>query len=362
MPQDQGGLVVSKAFKKLVLCYTWSYHSLFPGSHCSSSHKLYPPVSLELVLEEGDRLTFQAANPRRQKTGAWSRYESYKVATTVGQARESGATSEDLRHDTQRGFATVAPALGRPRQAVGAPGIVAGALVAPEIAEHEEVKLVERGEIIEIQERAQALEKELAASKVNEDRLQSTISELQRQVEELQKLQRQRGPPGIAARGSEPEGPEREASGIAAEAFQNGCQPFLRMALRAFEYSMDKYTLSEEQLQKKQSTRAWLEWMAGHVSPELVRDCEPQVLAALLLHTAWCMEWGEGLPWSKFLTKLVHLTRNGNEARQQMQTGFPFQVMRFLQLSAEDCKHLGFLHAKFLMMLPSSERKGVPGV
>ena len=72
------------------------------------------------------------------------------------------------------------------------------------------------------------------------------------------------------------------------------------------------------------------------------------------------MEWGEGLPWSKFLAKLVNLTRNGNQARQHIQTGFPFQATRFLQLSAEDCKRLGFFHAKLLMILPSPERKGVP--
>ena len=37
---------------------------------------------------------------------------------------------------TGYGFATATPALGRPRQAVGAPGIVAGAHVVPEIAGH----------------------------------------------------------------------------------------------------------------------------------------------------------------------------------------------------------------------------------
>ena len=56
-----------------------------------------------------------------------------KVATTVGQAWELGATAEDLRHDARRGFAAVTTA-----QAVGAPGIAAGALPCrdqvPEIA------------------------------------------------------------------------------------------------------------------------------------------------------------------------------------------------------------------------------------
>ena len=366
---------------------------------------------LELVPEKSDGVIFQADNPKRPRTSAWNRYERYKVATTVAEARELGAKTEDLRHDTQHGFANVTPALGqlkwgpKPRQAVGAPGIVAEAPVAgapvealplckppviagheevkvvggtevpalgqpkprqavgalgivagasvealplckpPVLAGNEEVKVVGGTEVVELQERNRALEKQLAAAKAYESRLQSTIAELQRQVKGLQKLQTPAGD-----------------SEMAAEALQHGCQPFLRMALRAFDYGMQKYTLSQEQLQRKQSTRTWLEWIAGHVSPELVRDSEPKVLAALLLHTAWCMEWGDGLPWSKFLVKAVRLTHKGNEAGRLMETGFPFQVLRFLQLSAEDCKLLGFLHAKLLMLLPSSERKGVPRV
>ena len=100
--------------------------------------------------------------------------------------------------------------------------------------------------------------------------------------------------------------------------------------------------------------------MGGHVSPELVSETTPKVLAALLLHTAWCMEWRDGLPFSKLFIKLVALTRDGAQARKSLQDGFPFHVMHFLQLSAEDCKNLGFLHCKFLMQLSRSERKGVP--
>jgi len=102
------------------------------------------------------------------------------------------------------------------------------------------------------------------------------------------------------------------------------------------------------------STCAWLEWL------ELASTDSAKVLAALLLHAAWCMEWSDGLPWSKSLQKLVALTRDGAQVRQHMQAGFPFHVMRFLQLSAEDCKHVGLLHSRLLICLASSERKGLP--
>ena len=94
--------------------------------------------------------------------------------------------------------------------------------------------------------------------------------------------------------------------------------------------------------------------------PELASRGSAKVLAALLLHAAWCMEWGDGLPWSNFLPKLVALTRDGAQGRQHMQAGFPFHVMQFLQLSAEDCKQVGLLHCRLLMCLASSERKGLP--
>ena len=74
-------------------------------------------MSLELVFDRNDLIVFQANNPKRRRTGAWGRYERYKVATTVGQARELGATAQDLRHGAKRGFAAVTTA-----QAVGAPG------------------------------------------------------------------------------------------------------------------------------------------------------------------------------------------------------------------------------------------------
>ena len=107
----------------------------------------------------------------------------------------------------------------------------------------------------------------------------------------------------------------REASGIAAEASRRDQQPFLDLALRALEHGMAKYHLSEEELQRQSDTRAWLEWLGGHVSPEVASTSSAKVLAAVLLHAAWCMEWGGGLHWSKFLPKLVALTRDGAQGR-----------------------------------------------
>ena len=307
-------------------------------------------MSLEVVFDRNDLVVFQANNPKRRRTGAWGRYERYKVATTVGQARELGATAEDLRHDARHGFAAVTPAL-----AAGVPGMAAGALPcrdqAPEIAGHGEVEPEKEGEE---QER-----KEQEAGRNKNSEGGPSAAEQRAPQREASGVAAEASPHAIS-KANEDRAPQREVSGIAAEASQRDQQLFLDLALRALEHGMAKYHLSEEELQRKNSTRAWLEWLGGHVSPELASTNSAKVLAALLLHAAWCMEWGDGLPWSKFLLKLVALTRDGAQVRQHMQAGFPFHVMRFLQLSAEDCKHVGLLHCRLLMCLASSERKGLP--
>ena len=66
------------------------------------------------LFGQDDSIVFQASNPKRRRTGAWGRYEKYKVATTVGQARQLSATAKDLRHDVQHGFASVGDHLGVP--------------------------------------------------------------------------------------------------------------------------------------------------------------------------------------------------------------------------------------------------------
>ena len=170
----------------------------------------------------------------------------------------------------------------------------------------------------------------------------------------MQKLQTQKEAPGIVAGAS-----QHKAHSIIAGASSHGRPPFLDLVVRACEQGVANHHLLEEQAQRMKSVCVWMEWMAGHVSPELISGSSPRVLAALLLHTAWCMEWGEGLPFSKTLAKLLLLTRNGPYSCKQLQDGFPFHVMCFLKLTKEDCKDLAGLHCRLLMLLPGTQ-KGLP--
>ena len=53
------------------------------------------------------RLKFQQENPKREGTGAALRYEAYKHATTVGDAKAAGATVQDLKNDKARAYLLV---------------------------------------------------------------------------------------------------------------------------------------------------------------------------------------------------------------------------------------------------------------
>ena len=54
------------------------------------------PTILSAVLvmaDPAEPIRFQACNPKRQKTGAWERYEKYKIAITIGEGLKLGATT-----------------------------------------------------------------------------------------------------------------------------------------------------------------------------------------------------------------------------------------------------------------------------
>ena len=260
----------------------------------------------------------------------------YKVATTYGQARQLGATSRDMQNAVHHGFVyTVCDSeldserSWRPRD----PDTHGG-------DSHSE-------------EDVTTLKAELATLRKDKESLQHSVAELQKQVEQLQKLQTHKEAPGIFAGAS-----QHKAQSIAG-ASSHGRPPFLDLAVRACEQGLANHHLLGEQPQRMKNVCVWMEWMNGHVSPELVSGSSPRVLAALLLHTAWCMEWGDGLPFSKTLVKLVALTRDGPQSRKQLQDGFLFHVMRFLKLTTEDCKDLAGLHCRLLMGLPGTQ-KGLP--
>ena len=56
-------------------------------------------------LPAATAITWQPDNPHRGGTAAYTRYELYKGASTIGEARSRGATAQDLKAALARGFA-----------------------------------------------------------------------------------------------------------------------------------------------------------------------------------------------------------------------------------------------------------------
>ena len=332
----------------------------------TSRHGSMGPVfgimSLLLNLRQDVSIVFQASNPKRRRTEAWGRYEKYKVATTYGQARQLGATARDMQSDVHHGFASVGDHLGQPAATNEATNegqlgtTEEGMDIVHELDSERSWRPRDpdtHGGDSHSEEDVTTLKAELATLRKDKESLQHSVAELQKQVEQLPKLQTHKEAPGIFAGAS-----QHKAQSIAG-ASSHGRPPFLDLAVRACEQGLANHHLLGEQPQRMKNVCVWMEWMNSHVSPELVSGSSPRVLAALLLHTAWCMEWGDGLPFSKTLVKLVALTRDGPQSCKQLQDGFLFHVMRFLKLTAEDCKDLAGLHCRLLMGLPGTQ-KGLP--
>lgn len=53
---------------------------------------------------EGATIEFQQENPKKINSKPWLRYEKYKAARTLQEARDLGAAPGDLRHDCDKGF------------------------------------------------------------------------------------------------------------------------------------------------------------------------------------------------------------------------------------------------------------------
>ena len=83
---------------------------------------------MEAIFEESwwhnpqVRIEFQADNPKRANTKAFTRYEAYKTAKTVGDARSASATTSDLRNDFESGFLHICQASGEGSKAAGVSG------------------------------------------------------------------------------------------------------------------------------------------------------------------------------------------------------------------------------------------------
>ena len=55
-------------------------------------------------IDDDLRILVQTENPKKYGTSSYKRYEKYKVASTIGEARRLGATATDIRFDRTHGY------------------------------------------------------------------------------------------------------------------------------------------------------------------------------------------------------------------------------------------------------------------
>ena len=82
------------------------------GASASAGSRGRPAGSVDLAprvprraLPAATPVTFQPDNPHRGGTAAYARYELYKTAQSVGEARIAGALPQDLKGDLEKGYA-----------------------------------------------------------------------------------------------------------------------------------------------------------------------------------------------------------------------------------------------------------------
>eukprot|EP00435_Cladocopium_sp_Y103_P007783 s963_g2.t1 len=59
---------------------------------------------VDKLADDQTKIWYAQENPKRPGSGSRDRYESYKHATTVGEALQMGSYKADLKHDFNRGF------------------------------------------------------------------------------------------------------------------------------------------------------------------------------------------------------------------------------------------------------------------
>ena len=160
---------------------------------------------MPVLVHSGDSIHFLARNPKRQKTAAWERYETYKVATTVGDALKLSATLVDIKHDLRHCFASKLRGAAEASLQAAPSSILAGStnravgasLHAASSQEGSKESHDSEGEALEIvfdkggdraQEQTRELQAQLQAERVAVSRLRD---EAQRSAEHIQALQAQ---------------------------------------------------------------------------------------------------------------------------------------------------------------------------
>ena len=117
---------------------------------------------------------------------------------------------------------------------------------------------------------------------------------------------------------------------------------------------------SRAEVGQLRDTRAWVSWVGYHLPHDMLCKHHPRGVAALLLHVAWCMEFGDGFPFAQCLVRVIESTRDGHTSCLPFTRQAPLLAMKFLNLSAMDCGKAAELHCKLLMLLAKSPPRGLP--
>ena len=346
-------------------------------------------------LMSGDKIAFQAANPKRRKTCAWERYERYKIATTVQEARSLGATPEDLRHDISKVFAVVlsrhetplakrqkpevpevtdaprwgqangasmalmqeAPAQGfstlssqdglRGGEAHGTSTMSSSAASSQKAPPGDEA-LEQAGKVA-----IQRLQQELVAARRCITELQAEVRQKSESVAKLQaELAKAR-----AMESSLNPGPSLRDDSAPAEADMRGPQAVERLALRAC--AAVESRASAEDRSRVKATATWIKWLVAHIPEDshMLRYRSKGVVAAVILHAAWGLEFGKGLPLARTLDHAIASSwpvLNDGPRTQIL-------LMKFLGLTAGECEHSKAVYAKLVRMVWAKGPLGLPG-
>ncbi len=336
-----------------------------------------------------DRIQFQAANPKRRRTGAWVRYERYKIAATVEEARSLGATTEDLRHDVSKAFAVVVrrheispprpPKRQRGRRGVpheegkaqgpptaslqeGPQGGNAQEISTPLLQEAPQGGKAQGTSTASLQEDPQGAT--TASSKRVIQKMQQELvtarectaksqAELLRQNESVSKLKEELAESRARESSLNP-GPQR-AQALALD--PQGLDAAERLALKAC--AVVEGRVSVEDHSRIQAVATWIKWLVTHISSDapIIRDHSVRVVAAVILHAAWGLEFGQGLPLAKTLEYAVACSWSVSKGGPRLQ----ILLMKLLGLTASDCVQSKAVYSTFIRMLWDKGPVGLPG-
>ena len=91
---------------------------------------------------------------------------------------------------------------------------------------------------------------------------------------------------------------------------------------------------SRAEVGQLRDTHAWVAWMGDHLPHCMVHQHPPLIGAAMLLHTSWCMEFGDGFPFVP--VRAIESTQHGRANGLPFPRLAPLKAMQFLNLSAAD--------------------------